>query len=289
MSINELGSSRPKFTEHIHRDVYPAIDPSKPSLALPGKVVLVTGGGRGIGLSIADAFAKAQVKTIILTGRTESSLTSAKDKFSKQYPKVAFLTSSVDIGSPESVDALFKSLGGKINQIDIFVNNAGLLSEVGPKIGDSSTEKFLADFNVNAIGPYLLARGLIKFNPVDHPTTFITLTTGINEGFTNMNGYLLSKLPAAKLMQLLDLEYPNLRTFAFIPGIVETDMLVESFRPLALDKAPLSGGLSVYLSHPHADFLSGRFLDGRWDIEEVVARKEEIVQNDWLKIQIAGY
>jgi len=59
--------------------------------------------------------------------------------------------------------------------------------------------------NVNAIGPYLLARGLIKFNPVDHPTTFITLTTGINESFTNMNGYLLSKLPAVKLMQLLDL------------------------------------------------------------------------------------
>lgn len=83
-------------------------------------------------------------------------------------------------------------------------------------------------------------------------------------------------------------------------------MLIESFKAMAVDKgkqlaiiagrlaniacvAPLVGGLSVYLSHPHADFLSGRFLDGRWDIEDVVARKEEIVKNDWLKIAIGGY
>lgn len=60
--------------------------------------------------------------------------------------------------------------------------------------------------NANAIGPYLLARSLLKFNGVDYPATFITLTTGINEGLSHMNGYLLSKLPAVKLMQLLDIE-----------------------------------------------------------------------------------
>lgn len=53
--------------------------------------------------------------------------------------------------------------------------------------------------------------------------------------------------------------------------------------------ASLVGGVSVYLSHPHADFLSGRFLDSRWDIDQVVERKEEIVQNDLLKLMIAGY
>jgi hypothetical protein len=53
--------------------------------------------------------------------------------------------------------------------------------------------------------------------------------------------------------------------------------------------ATLIGGLSVYLCSPVADFLSGRFLDARWDIEQVVERKEEIVKNDWLKLQIAGY
>jgi len=125
------------FTEHIHRDVYPAIvrlasylpvslpynlfpitqDPSKPSLALPGKTVLVTGGGRGIGVSIVEAFAKAQAKTIILTGRDEPSLTAAKDKFSSVYPDIEFLALKADIGVPESVEVLFQSLNGKVKQI----------------------------------------------------------------------------------------------------------------------------------------------------------------------------
>jgi hypothetical protein len=53
--------------------------------------------------------------------------------------------------------------------------------------------------------------------------------------------------------------------------------------------APLSGGLSVWLSHPQGDFLSGRFFDSRWDIQQVVERKDEIVKDDWLKLRIGGY
>lgn len=58
---------------------------------------------------------------------------------------------------------------------------------------------------------------------------------------------------------------------------------------MCLCLAPLSAGLSVWLCHPHADFLSGRSLDARWDKEQVVERKEEIVKNDWLKLRIGGY
>jgi hypothetical protein len=71
-----------------------------------------------------------------------------------------------------------------------------------------------------------------------------------------MTAYLLSKLPAIKMVEILDygassslgwrglvayfssllLEYPNLRTFAIIPGIIPTDMLPPAFAPLANDK-----------------------------------------------------
>jgi hypothetical protein len=53
--------------------------------------------------------------------------------------------------------------------------------------------------------------------------------------------------------------------------------------------ATLSAAVSVWLCSPQADFLSGRFLDARWDMEQVVARKQEILQRDWLKLAIAGY
>ncbi|CAG7854657.1 SubName: Full=Related to peroxisomal short-chain alcohol dehydrogenase {ECO:0000313/EMBL:CCA70502.1} [Serendipita indica DSM 11827] len=309
MSVNELASTRPFFTKSIHREVYDAIDPTKPSLALPGKTVLVTGAARGIGITIVESFAKAHAKTIILVGRSASALSSAQTKFEQSFPDVHFIAVPTDIGEPQSVDALFAGLKTQVDHIDILVNNAGVLSEYGPKTGDSDVDKWWTDMVINARGPYLLARGLIKFNAPDSPATFITLTTGVAEPFTNMNGYLHSKVVGVKLVQTLDAgvhtqtvrrlmglcadrestEYPNLRTFAVIPGLVETDMLLEAMRGIPLDQASLVGGVSVYLSHPHADFLSGRFLDSRWDIDQVVERKEEIVQNDLLKLMIAGY
>ena len=54
-----------------------------------------------------------------------------------------------------------------------------------------------------------------------------------------MTGYILSKLPPVKMVQLLDLEYPNLRAFAVLPGLIVTDMTIEAFKPLALDKGML--------------------------------------------------
>ncbi|KAG9049162.1 hypothetical protein FS842_000239 [Serendipita sp. 407] len=101
---------------------------------------------------------------------------------------------------------------------------------------------------------------------------------------------MLSKLPAVKLVQILNDEYPNVRSFAVIPGLVPTDMFIEAFRSMALDKASLVAGLSVFLAaSSDADALSGRFLDARWDIEEVLAKKEEIVSKDLLKLRIDGY
>ncbi|CAG8714144.1 16362_t:CDS:2, partial [Acaulospora colombiana] len=141
MSSNQTGSSRALFTD---------TDPTKPEFNTKGKVVLVTGGGRGIGVAIVEAFAKAQAKTIVITGRTESNLHASKNSFEKNYPETTFIPLAVDIGSPESVDNLYNNLKGKVEHIgmpsnqpehqdgltvskDIFVNSAGLLSESGPK------------------------------------------------------------------------------------------------------------------------------------------------------------
>ncbi|CAG8685710.1 1867_t:CDS:2, partial [Acaulospora colombiana] len=106
MTSNESGPSRVLFNESTRHDVYPFIDPTKPELSVKNKVVLVTGGGRGIGINIVESFAKAQAKTIILTGRSESSLLSTKASLEKTYPETTFIPSTVDIASPESVDNL---------------------------------------------------------------------------------------------------------------------------------------------------------------------------------------
>ncbi|CAG8685714.1 1868_t:CDS:2, partial [Acaulospora colombiana] len=206
----------PDAIKDFHRDVYPFIDPSKPELALKDKVVLVTGGGRGIGASIVEAFAKAHAKVIVMTGRSESSLANAKNSLEKAYPETNFIPVSVDISSEDRVNSLYESLKDRFDHI-------GVLNEFGPKVGETNIDKFWADMTVNTKGPYLLSCGLIKFNPDNYRATFITFTTSINEEFTNVSAYQLSKIPPIKLVQILN------------AGVVATDSLLDSFKPFAHD------------------------------------------------------
>ncbi|PVF94810.1 hypothetical protein CPB86DRAFT_876131 [Serendipita vermifera] len=134
-----------------------------------------------------------------------------------------------------------------------------------------------------------MSRGFIRFNPANYPATFITVNMSVEGDLPGAAGYTLSKVPAVKLVQILNNEYENIRAFAFLPGLVDTDMLLEAAKPYASEKPSLSGALSVWLSSSQADFLSGRVVDARWDMEEVVAQKEEIVKGDWLKISLSGY
>jgi hypothetical protein len=41
-----------QFTKHVHRDQYPAIDPTSPELSMEGKVILITGASRGLGARV---------------------------------------------------------------------------------------------------------------------------------------------------------------------------------------------------------------------------------------------
>ncbi|KIM19771.1 hypothetical protein M408DRAFT_83068 [Serendipita vermifera MAFF 305830] len=218
MSFNELGSSRPFFTKTIHRDVYSTIDPTSPSLALPGKTVLVTGGGRGIGIGIVESYAKSQAKTIILTGRTESSLAAVQAKFKALYPKTEFISLASDIGVLEDVTALFNNLKSRVSQIDILVNNAALGPDHGIKLGETDPASWKSSVDFNVSGPSYLARDLIQFDPSEFSTIFINITTEVTEPFLEMSGYIPTKLPSIKPIELMALEYPNnLRAYAMIP------------------------------------------------------------------------
>jgi len=287
MSLDVHGSTHPPFTKVTHRDVYPAIDPSNPSLSLQGKTVLIAGAGRGIGSGVVDAFVQAKVKTLILVGRSQASLDSIKKTIPKEIEAIDI---STDIGQAKSVEALFEGLKGKVDKIDILVNTAGLLNEFGVDTVNTTTDNWWGDMEVNVLGPYLLARHWIKFNGPDYPGTFVSLTTGIaNEMFPGGGSYMLSKVSVVRLAEVLAVEYPNIDSFAVSPGIVPTDMLQEPFRPIALDTPALTGGLSVWLSHAHAEFLRGRFISAHWDVDGLMERKDEILKKDLLKSRIYGW
>jgi hypothetical protein len=53
-----------------------------------------------------------------------------------------------------------------------------------------------------------------------------------------------------------------------------------------IDDVGLAGGFCVWLTKEKRSWLSGRYLDSRWDMDELVKRKDEIVEKDLLKLKI---
>jgi NAD(P)-dependent dehydrogenase (short-subunit alcohol dehydrogenase family) len=95
---------------------------------LRGRVVLITGGSRGLGLALAREFA-ARGARLAICGRDPESLERARASLSRHGADVVALP--CDVGVQESVRQLVEEVGRLLGPVDILINNAGVI-EVGP-------------------------------------------------------------------------------------------------------------------------------------------------------------
>lgn len=95
---------------------------------LRGQVVLITGGSRGLGLAMAEEFARHGAK-IILCARDEQELLRARQQVELLGAEVGVV--ACDVSNPDDVERLINSARQQFGQIDVLVNNAGVIS-VGP-------------------------------------------------------------------------------------------------------------------------------------------------------------
>ena len=83
----------------------------------------------------------------------------------------------------------------------------------------------------------------------------------------------------------------GLRAFVYHPGGVPTDLALtmpKHLHSLLVDQPALAGGYTVWLTTPAADFLKGRYSSCCWDIDELVAKKDEIEAKNLLTCGITG-
>jgi short-subunit dehydrogenase len=95
---------------------------------LRGQTVLITGSSRGLGLALAEEFARHGCK-LVLCARNERELLRARQRVEKLGAEVHVMT--CDVGKPEQVEHLITSARQHFGRIDVLVNNAGTIS-VGP-------------------------------------------------------------------------------------------------------------------------------------------------------------
>ncbi|MEG0833388.1 MAG: SDR family NAD(P)-dependent oxidoreductase [Oscillospiraceae bacterium] len=106
---------------------------------LEGKTVLITGGGRGIGFGLSTAFAK-EGANLVLTGRTEATLQSAKDELESKYG-IKVLPVAADGGNEEQVNNAVKKAIEAFGKLDCVINNAQV-SKSGVMLADHTREDF---------------------------------------------------------------------------------------------------------------------------------------------------
>jgi 3-oxoacyl-[acyl-carrier protein] reductase len=148
---------------------------------LSGKVSLVTGGGRGIGRSIAIAFARAGADLAICS-RTQAELDEVADKVRAEG--VNCLTGIVDVTDRAAVERFRDDLIQRYARVDILVNNAGGGLERGV-VAESDPDRWRRTVEVNLFGTYLLTRALLEHIP--EGGKIINVSSGMGLKAANQN------------------------------------------------------------------------------------------------------
>jgi NAD(P)-dependent dehydrogenase (short-subunit alcohol dehydrogenase family) len=118
-----------------------------------GKVVLVTGGSRGMGREIVDAFAERGADVVVASRKLENCETVAaevRDKYGVRALPVAFNASSW-----ADCDRLVDTVYGELGRVDVLFNNAGA-SPLYPSLDQVSEEYFDKVIGINLKGPFRL-------------------------------------------------------------------------------------------------------------------------------------
>jgi len=238
------------------------------------------------------SFAAAGAKAIVLVARSADKLNEVAASVTKSYPNVETLAVPTDISSPESVGSLFEKVKEKFGHADVLINNAGVLKAMGP-VKDVDQKGWWDEITLNLRGTFLMTQSFLHQLPTpETPAKIVTLTTGAAyEVFPTMSAYGISKLAVLELMTYVAAENPNVVAVALNPGIVDTEMVVGMFKKFALDTPELVGGVGVWLAGWEGvdrRFLGGRFVSVHWDVEDLVARKEEIEKEGLLKMDLKG-
>ena len=177
------------------------------------KTVLITGGVRGIGKSIADAFAKKGYRVCVTYSKDEASASVAREEGLEVY--------KADVAVEADVVSLFKTIG----KVDILVNNAGV--SLIKQIQDVEYEEFNRLMSVNVGGAFLCSREAAK-GMIDNQAGLIVNISSVwgEVGGSCESVYSASKAALIGFTKALakELGWSGIRVNCISPGVIDTPM-----------------------------------------------------------------
>lgn len=247
--------------------------------SLWGKTALVTGGSRGIGLSVAKGLAEHGADVAIVA-RSKEQLEAAKHQIQADTDKKV-RTFPFDIKNIKAIEGFFKNIVSETKGIDILVNCAGTTIRGPSEEVDLKTWNKVIEVNLTAV--FVISQAFCSHRKQAEKAGRI-----INIGSLTCHGarpttaaYASSKGGLLMLTKTLAVEWAkyNINVNAIGPGYIATDLTEplwsdEEFTKWVLSKTPLGRwgrpddlvGTAVLLASKAGDFITGQiiYVDGGW-------------------------
>ncbi len=191
-------------------------------MQLPGRTVIVTGAGRGIGRALAVAFGNAGAN-VVCTARRETEIAATAEAI--QAAGGSAIAIPCDVTDPARIDALVTATLDRFGSIDVLFNNAGSFAALGG-IWEVDPDTWWRDVTVNLQGVMLCCRAVLP-HMMERGSGILINMNGGNQ-IPGGTGYSCSKVAVQRLTELMakeqEREGTGVLVFGMGPGFVRTEM-----------------------------------------------------------------
>jgi NAD(P)-dependent dehydrogenase (short-subunit alcohol dehydrogenase family) len=249
---------------------------NQPTFDLSGKVALITGGSRGIGQAIAEAYAAAGA-SLVLASRKQAGVDEVAALINSQGGKA--LAIAAHTGEQSAVDALIRQAADTFGGIDILVNNAATNPHFGPLMtaDESHWDKIL---DVNVKGYFRVAKACVPIMQRRGGGKIINMASiAGRKPQPGMGIYCVSKAAVIMLTEVLAVELAaaNIQVNAIAPGFIKTrfsqaiwgneqinSMVMKTIPQGRMAEAEELTGIALYLASAASSFTTGStfLIDG---------------------------
>jgi uncharacterized oxidoreductase len=188
---------------------------------LRSNTILITGGAGGIGYELTKQLT-ALGNTVLITGRDQAKMDRAKAAFPK------FHTFQSDVSDPVAIATLYKEVTGKFPELNILINNAGIMRKINVHDKAGSLEDITREIEINLSGPIRMVKQFLPHLKTKSEAAIMNVSSSL--AFVPLPispVYCATKAGLHSFTESLRVQLKNtkVKVFDLAPPAIQTDLL----------------------------------------------------------------